>query len=91
MFKRKLWFLKVRVRLTAMVFKATFNNISVIAWGSVYWWRKPEYPENTSDLPQVTDELFYVILYRGYYATGAILKNQIDKCSTRKMVLKTFC
>jgi hypothetical protein len=22
-----------------------------------YWWRKPEYPEKTTDLPQVTDKL----------------------------------
>jgi hypothetical protein len=31
------------------VFNATFNNISVISW------RKPEYPEKTTDLPKVTD------------------------------------
>jgi len=24
-----------------MVFNTTFNNISVISWRSVYWWRKP--------------------------------------------------
>jgi len=21
-----------------------------------YWWRKPEYPEKTTDMPQVTDK-----------------------------------
>ena len=26
---------------------------------SVFWWRKPEYPEETTDLRQVTDETFY--------------------------------
>ena len=26
---------------------------------SVLWWRKPEYPEETTDLRQVTDETFY--------------------------------
>ena len=25
--------------------------------GQVYWWSKPEYPERTTDLPQVTDSL----------------------------------
>jgi len=37
-----------------MVLNATFNNISVISWCSVYWWKKPEYPEKTTDLPKVT-------------------------------------
>ena len=26
---------------------------------SVFWWRKPEYPEDTTDLRQVTDETFH--------------------------------
>ena len=29
----KVWF---------MVLNATFNNISVISWRPIYWWRKPE-------------------------------------------------
>jgi hypothetical protein len=24
-------------------------------------WRKPEYPEKTTDLPPVTDELYYIM------------------------------
>ena len=26
---------------------------------SVFWWRKPEYPEETTDLRKVTDETFH--------------------------------
>jgi hypothetical protein len=32
------------------MFNATINNISVISWRQFYWWRKPEYPEKTTDL-----------------------------------------
>ena len=47
-----------------MVFNVTFNNISVISWRSDLLVKKPEYPEKTTDLPKVTDNLYHIMWYR---------------------------
>jgi hypothetical protein len=46
-----------------MVFNATFNNLSVISWQSVLLVEETEIGEKT-DLPQVTDKLYHIKLYR---------------------------
>ena len=42
------------------------TNISTIFQlhhgGRVYWWRKSEFPVRTTDLSQVTDKLYHVML-----------------------------
>jgi len=44
-----------------MVFNATFNNIQLCLGDKFYYWRKPEYPEKTTDLPQVTDLFWWYL------------------------------
>jgi hypothetical protein len=47
-----------------MMLSAAFNNNYVIAWWSVLLVEKPEYPEKTTDLSQVTDKRDPIKLYR---------------------------
>jgi len=52
-----------------MVFNTTFNNISAILWPSVLLMEDTGVPGETTDQSQVTDKLYYMMLYRIKYTS----------------------
>ena len=46
--------------------------------GQFYWWRKPEYPEKTTDLSQVTDKLDHTMVVLSTPRLGGVQTHNIS-------------
>ena len=58
------------------------NGVSTIVQfhrrGQFYGWKKPEYPEKNTDMSQVNDKLYHIMLYQVHLAMKGVRTDNLS-------------